>query len=231
MLYNYMINNIFLSYGVIGATLILLAASAASLSADADPWRTSIDAAKKERFIPVELWSGAQWDGGRDLAMKSVDATYGYRKTVYLIKGPLEWKHPATGDIYTVYERLNPGAGDKKQLFTINPEKSGLGRLYDARVQHGLRTFSGGLKFPLGVWKEGETRKLEYRYFADTRESKRTKTLSLRRVDFAFGGARHCIDFDWTLTDSGQKVIDRNNYIYCPGRSMVGEGWSYRSPG
>jgi hypothetical protein len=218
---------------IILSAAAILFADALSLSAraaDADPWQASIDAAKKERFIPVELWSGVQWDGGRDLSMKSVDATYGYRKTVYIIKGPVEWKHPVTGDTYTVYERLNPGSGDKKQLFAVNPEKSGLGRVYDARVAFGLRTFSGGLKFPLGTWKEGETRKLEYRHFADTRESKRTETLTLRRIDFAHGGTQHCIDFDWTLTDGGQKMIDRNNYIYCPGRSMVGEGWSYRSP-
>lgn len=224
-----MLNNIFLSYGGIGVTLFLLAASAASWSADVDHWRASVDSAKKERFIPVELWTGAQWDGGRDLAMKSVDATYNHRKTVFHIKGPLEWKHPVTGDTYTVYDRLNAGAGDKKQLFTINPEKSGLGRVYDARVQFGLRTFSGGLKFPLGVWKEGETRVYTYRHFAETRETKRTETLTLRHIDFAHDGAQHCIDFDWKLTE-GDKVLDRNNYIYCPGRSMVGEGWKFRSP-
>jgi len=225
-----MINNIFSSYRAIGAALFLVAASAPSWSADADPWQASIDSAKKERFIPVELWTGAPWDGGRDLAMKTVEATYGYRKTVYLIKGPLAWKHPVTGETCTVYERLNPGGGDKKQLFAINPEKSGLGRVYDARVAFGLRMFSGGLKFPLGVWKEGETRKFEYRHFSDTRESKRMETLTLRRVDFEYGGAQHCIDFDWTLTDGGRKTIDRNNYIYCPGRSMVSAGWNYRSP-
>jgi hypothetical protein len=220
----------FIIFSAAGTILLAAGLNMSARAADADPWQPSIDAAKKERFIPVELWTGAQWDGGRELAMKSVDGTYNHRKTVYLIKGPVEWKHPVTGDTYSVYERLNPGAGDKKQLFTVNPEKSGLGRVYDARPEFGLRTFSGGLKFPLGIWKEGETRKLEYRHFADTRESKRTETLTLRRIDFAYGGAQHCIDFDWALTDGRQKVIDRNNYIYCPGRSMVGEGWSYRSP-
>jgi hypothetical protein len=219
----------------VGGTLLLSAGhSSSARAAQADPWQASIDAAKKERFIPVELWTGAQWDGGRELAMKGVDATYGYRKIVYLIKGPVEWKHPVTGATYQVYERLNPGSGDKKQLFTVNEEKSGLGRVYDTRVQFGLRTFTGGLKFPLGVWKEGETRVYSYRHFSDKRddqrETTRTEALTLRRIDFAYGGAQHCIDFDWKLTGEGEKVIDRNNYIYCPGRSMAGEGWRYRSP-
>lgn len=213
------------------ATLLsTLCACAQVGSTAADPWEASIDKVRKERFIPVELWTGAAWDGGRDLAMRSVDATYSHRKTVYLIRGPQEWKHPVTGETCAVYERANPGGGDKKQLFAVNAEKSGLGRVYDARAELGLRTFSGGLKFPLGLWKEGETRKLAYRHFSGKGESKREETLTLRRVDLAHGGAQHCIDFDWKLTDGGEKVIDRNNYIYCPGRSMVGEGWRYRLP-
>src|SRR5262245_30091868 len=103
---------------IINTFLLLMAAAGVggAWGSGADHWQDSIDAAKKERFIPVELWTGAQWDGGRELAMKSVDGTYSHRKTVYLIKGPIEWKHPVTGVTYQVYERLNPGGGDKKQL-------------------------------------------------------------------------------------------------------------------
>ena len=42
---------------------------------------------------------------------------------------------------------------------------------------------------------------------------------------------QHCIDFDWAVTDgNGQRTFDRNNYVYCPGKSMAGEGLKYRSP-
>ncbi len=209
----------------------MLCASALAWSADMSHWQASIDTARKERFIPVELWNGGQWDGKRDLAMNSIDGSYSHRRTVFHIKGPMDWKHPETGETYRVYERLNPGAGLKKQLFAINPEKSGLGRVYDARPGLGLRTLTGGLKFPLGLWKEGETRKFVYRHFADSGVSMRMETLTLRRIDFVYQGTPHCIDFDWTMTDAdGPNTYDRDNYIYCPGKSMVGEGWQYRSP-
>jgi hypothetical protein len=47
----------------------------------------------KERYIPVELWAGAEWDGKKELKMPKVDGNYRHRSQ-YQIKGPTEWKHP-----------------------------------------------------------------------------------------------------------------------------------------
>ena len=79
---------------------------------------------------------------------------------------PTEWKHPMTGETLLVYERTNQERdGVKSQLFAMNEEKTGLGRVYDSRTEFGVRTFSGGLKFPLGYWKQGETKQVvETRY-------------------------------------------------------------------
>src|SRR2546427_8067108 len=128
--------------------------STSALALDIKAWEESTNPETKERYIPVELWAGAEWDGKRELKTPKVDANYRHRES-YQIKGPTEWKHPVIGETYLVYERLNPGrrAGDAKwQLFAINQEQNGLGRVYDSRPDLGTRTFSGGLKFPLGNW-------------------------------------------------------------------------------
>jgi hypothetical protein len=193
---------------------------------DIIPWEDSTNPETKERYIPVELWSGAEWDGNREFKMPKVDANYRHRES-YQIKGPTEWKHPVTGQTYLVYERLNPGrrAGDAKwQLFAINQEQNGLGRVYDSRPDLGTRTVSGGLKFPLGVWKEGETRNFAYKRYEKERQSDRAESITIKQIDFAFQNMPHCLEFYWAETErDGRKIIDHHTYIYCPGKSMVSE--------
>jgi hypothetical protein len=190
-----------------------------AVALDLKPWASSINPETEERYIPVELWSGAEWDGKREFKMPKVDATYRHR-SAYRIKGPLEWKHPKTGGVFAVYERINPGRdGDKSQIFTINDDRSGLGRLFDGRPGRDTRTYSGGLKFPLGLWKEGETRRFVYRVWAQT-ETQRTETITITKVDFAFEGNSHCLEFNWAAKDV-KRTYDRHTYVYCPGKSMV----------
>jgi hypothetical protein len=50
-------------------------------------WEASINPQSKERYIPVELWAGADWDGKRELKMPPVDGTYRHRTSTYYIKG------------------------------------------------------------------------------------------------------------------------------------------------
>jgi len=201
-------------------------ASAHGWPLDLKAWDESVNPETKERYVPVELWSGAEWDGRRELKMVNVDASYRHSES-YRIKGPMEWKHPVIGDMYLVYERLNPGrrAGDAKwQLFAVNQEQSGLGRIYDTRPDLGTRTFSGGLKFPLGVWREGETRKFLYKRYENARQSDRAETITIKQIDFVFQNVPHCLQFYWAETErDGRKIFDHHTYIYCPGKSMVSE--------
>lgn len=207
------------------AGLIALAAAPA-FALDTTAWESSITPDRKERYIPVDLWSGAEWDGNRELKMPKVDANYRHRES-FQIKGPTEWKHPVLGETYLVYERLNPGrrASDAKwQLFAINQERSGLGRVYDSRPDLGTRTFSGGLKFPLGNWKEGETRTFAYKRYDKARQSDRAELITIKQIAFTFQNMPHCLEFYWAETESdGRKIIDHHTYIYCPGKSMVSE--------
>ena len=198
--------------------------SAPAVAADIKVWEESVNRETKERYIPVELWAGAEWDGQKELKMPQVDGTYRHRKATYQIKGPMEWQHPTMGQKFLVYERINPGKdGVKWQLFTINQDKNGLGRLYDGRPGRDGRLSSGGLKFPLGLWKEGETRKFVYQVWG-SREAERIESITIQQIDFVFQGSSHCLEFYWTATSrSGGTVYDRQTYIYCPGKSMVSQ--------
>jgi hypothetical protein len=145
---------------------LMTSLSASALALDIRAWEGSINPGTKERYVPVELWAGAEWDGKKELQMPQVDGTYRHRKA------PIEWEHPTLGQKFLVYERINPGKdGVKLQLFTINQDQNGLGRLYDGRPGRDGRLSSGGLKFPLGLCKEGETRKFVYQVWAPGRRS------------------------------------------------------------
>lgn len=193
-------------------------------AADINTWQASINSQTKERYIPVELWAGTDWDGNRELKTPKADSTFRHRSQ-YQLKGPMEWEHPVMGQTFIVYERINPGRdGVKLQRFTINQEKNGLGRVYDARPGLGTRMFSGGLKFPLGQWKEGETRKFLHKHYEGSRVADRAETITIKQIDFQFQQSSHCLEFFWTATDrDGKRFYDRQTYIYCPGKSMVSQ--------
>src|SRR5437867_5739419 len=206
--------------------MVLTAVAATSVSpADMKAWELSINSQTKERYIPVELWAGAAWDGKTELKMPAVDSTYHHRRAQYEIKGPMEWTHPLMGQTFVVYERINPGRNCVKlQRFTINKEKSGLGRVYDARPGLGTRMFSGGLKFPLGTWKEDETRKFLYKHYEGSRVADRAESITIKQINFQFQQNSHCLEFYWTATDRDEKrFYDRQTYIYCPAMNMVSQ--------
>jgi len=207
-------------------SLVLLLAGSPVAAAESNVWEASINPQTKERYIPVELWAGAEWDGKRELKMPPVDGTYRHRTSTYYIKGPTDWKHPVTGQTAPVYERINPDKNrseDKTQLFTINQDQTGLGRLFDGRPGRDTRTYSGGLKFPLGLWKEGESKSFTYKVW-DTSVTERVETITVQRIDFSYQGTPHCLEIYWSAADrTGRKTYDRHTYIYCPGKSMVSQ--------
>lgn len=201
---------------------VLALPSAPAVAVDMKVWEESINRETKERYIPVELWAGTEWDGKKELKMPKVEGTYRHRTATYQIKGPTEWKHPKTGQTHVVYERINPSKdGDKWQIFTVNEDQTGLGRLFDGRPGRDTRTYSGGLKFPLGLWKEGESKSFVYKVW-DSRETQRTETITIKQNDFAFQGTPHCLEFYWAATDR-KTTFDRHTYIYCPGKSMANQ--------
>ena len=59
--------------------LLLVAGLTSGATADQSPWDSSIDTGTKARFIPVELWTGAEWDGTKELKMSNAETRFGDR--------------------------------------------------------------------------------------------------------------------------------------------------------
>jgi hypothetical protein len=202
--------------------ILLAAGLSAGAPVDQSLWDSSIDAVSQARFIPVELWTGAEWDGKKELKMSNAETRFGDRLNKD-IKGPIEWKHPMTGATLVVYERTNQERdGVKSQLFAMNEEKTGLGRVYDSRTELGMRTFSGGLKFPLGYWKQGETKQVVETRYEGSRIETRIESIKITQLDFTYRETPHCLEFEWIYQESRRaKIIDHQTYTYCPNQGMV----------
>lgn len=102
------------------ATLLLVALLALAGAAHADDWsawQRAYDPATRTRFIPVELWTGAPWDGTQEIRMAPAALEFGQRRDKS-IKGPKRWNG------IQVYERLNR---DKVQRFAIRDDRTGFG--------------------------------------------------------------------------------------------------------
>ena len=118
------------------------------------PW--AINKELDSRFIPVEMWTGGEWSGEKQLAMKPVETVFGSREHKS-INGPMAWVHPITGESLQVYERVNDTKkGIKRQLFALSKDKRGLAKVYDERPGSPVRIFSTqAVMFPIGWWRRG----------------------------------------------------------------------------
>ncbi len=175
------------------------------------PWAASYDAASRTRFIPVELWTGAEWSGKRELRLERANLVFG-KKSEKRITGPVAWTRPGTGEVLQVYERVNRG---KKQLFALSSRDDGLGRVYDSRYE---RDCVDEVKFPLGLWKEGEKRVFEVS--CNGGSTRRKIELTIERLDFVHEGVPHSLQFHWVV-DGGKGRGTNMRYIYSPGKGLV----------
>jgi len=185
-------------------------------------WDKAYNSSTKERFIPVELFTGLKWDGEHELILKkattsasSCDPVTGGRCTTYDITGPFKTEKNNTkiawvGNEIPYYRRIfsTRRMGEVESLFTINNSKDGLVRIYDKRKQWGARTYDGlGSKFPLGYWKQGEVR---------TYPSRRPTRIEIIELN----GPNHCLTFRWVI-GTGKKRNSDNNYTFCPERGFT----------
>ena len=186
------------------------------------------DSQTKERFIPVELFTGAKWDGKHELKLREVStstcASYNGRPCGnFNITGPFKTESNDTkiewaGDEVSYYRRTFtiPHRGEVVSFFTINNSKDGLVRIYDKREQWGTRTYNGlGSKFPLGYWKQGEVR---------TYPSRRPTRIEIIELD----GPDHCLTFRWVI-GLGKKRNQDNNYTFCPDRGLTNITSNYKN--
>ena len=166
-----------------------------------------------ERFIPLELFTGAEIRSDNEIKFTKANLVFGDKKRKK-ITGPEDWEHPNTGEKLKVYKRTRKGKSDlKTQLFTITNDGQCIGRVWDSR--RGGRVIKNGCKFPLGVWKEGETRTFLGSSGGKTRKIE-LKILKLGKKQ------KDSIKFNWKLYDGSGKLMDNNDYTFSPGKAMSG---------
>ena len=164
-----------------------------------------------ERFIPLELFTGGEIREDKEIKFTNINLVFGEKKRKKIV-GPEDWKNPQTGETIKVYKRTRKGqSGIKTQLFTVTNDGQCIGRVWDSR--RGGRVIKNGCKFPLGVWKEGETRSFEGSSGGKPRKIELT-ILKLGKKQ------KDKVKFNWKLYDGSGKLMDDNDYTFSPGKAM-----------
>ena len=195
----------------LSVVVVMLPFAGKSYAADYSHWAASYDPTTNTRFIPIELWTGGEWNGSRELRMTPASLSFGKRGDKH-VSGPVAWKRPGSGETIQVYERDNRG---KKQLFALSSRGDGLGRVYDSRY---ARDCVDEVKFPLGLWKEGERRVFDVS--CNNGSLRRRIVLTIEKLDFIHEGVPHSLQFHWVV-DGGRARGTNMHYIYSPGRGLT----------
>jgi len=185
-------------------------------------WQDSVNRQAGTRFIPLALWSGGTWTGEQNVIPKPADFTFGKRNHKH-IEGPFQWNHPISGETLWVYERINETTrGTKRQLFTVNPEGTGLAKVFDERPGQPTRYFStNAVLFPLGRWGKGEKRWFRFQEYVDGKTYERTAMVYMRRLNFTYKKVDYAMKYDWIMEDAEQNILFHERFIYGPGQSLM----------
>ena len=171
-----------------------------------------IPVSANERFIPLELFTGGEIRNDTEIKFTKANKRFGEKGRKKIV-GPEDWKNPQTGEIIKVYKRTRKGqSGLKTQLFTVTNDGECIGRVWDSR--RGGKVIENGCKFPLGVWKEGETRSFK----GASGGTPRTIELTIKKLSMK---KKHKVTFNWKLYNSSGKLIDDNDYTFSQGRAMT----------
>ena len=170
-----------------------------------------------ERFIPMELWLGGKITGSNDITFPKTSFSFGYKKK-HSIQGPINWKNPRTGNTVKVYDRSRYSRKSGKvvkQLWTVTNNNQCLGRVFDNRRNKFIKN---GCKFPLGNWKEKESRS----FTSDNYDSGRGNYQRVQTIKIIELGKdeKSCLKFRWILTQKSS-TIDDNTYEYCHREGLV----------
>jgi hypothetical protein len=189
-------------------------------------WDAAYDASTGTRFIPTQLVVPAVWDGARRLDMPAISFT---QPSETYWHGPVAWQNPYSGETLQVYDRRrsNKREGDVFQKMALRAEGDGFGRVYDSRFGGGM-VCSGEVKFPVGVWRQGEVRRFDYDCLTTVRGKpitrRRASIVTVEAIDYVCGDVPHCFSFRWKHIDPAtDEVLDHRNYIFVPGRGLSGE--------
>ena len=173
-------------------------------------WITPVSA--DERFIPLELFTGGEMREDTEIKFTSANLVFGKKKRKKII-GPENWTNPQNGETIKVYKRTRKSqSGIKTQLFTVTNDGQCIGRVWDSR--RGGRVIKNGCKFPLGVWKKGDTRSFKGASGGKPRKIE----LTILKLGKKQGDK---VKFNWKLYDGSGKLMDDNDYTFFPGKAMT----------
>lgn len=104
----------------------------------------------------------------------------------------------------------------------MRDDLAAIGRVADSRF--GITACDQEAKYPLGAWRQGESRSFDYRCWYGDKMRAMVTTLTTHEIDFAYGGREHCLKEEWTLrARDDPRLLDHRIYIFAPGRGMVRE--------
>ena len=187
---------------------------------DRAPWDAAYDAARGTRFVPLELVLPHPWDGARAFVERPAKFVEASGESW---SGPVADRDAETDLPIAAYlrERRDRVDGEVVQRFALRKEGDGFGRVYDSRF--GGIACSGEIKFPLGLWKEGEVRRNEFTCRGPGgRATRRVNTIAIERLDFPCRGVEHCLQFRWLHEMEGRGApLDHRRYVLAPGLGLV----------
>jgi len=178
-------------------------------------WDAAYDAASAQRFIPTQLVVPGVWGGARTADSPPGNFIDGGGDRW---SGPTDDAEPLTGRKILSYgrERTNRREGTVVQRFALREQGDGIGRIRDSRF--GGLECAGEIKFPLGLWREGETRRNEYHCaIKGGPPERRVNTITIEKIDFPCRGVPHCLQFTWTHESERLGKLDDRRYVFAPG--------------
>jgi len=182
-------------------------------------WDAAYDPSTGERFIPAQLVVPGVWNGARSIDTPAANFVDGGGDRW---SGPADDTEPLTGRRIVSYgrERTNRREGTVLQHFAVREQGDGIGRIRDSRF--GGLECAGEIKFPLGLWREGETRHNRHQCTTKGRPPEtRVNTITIEKVDFPCAGVEHCLQFTWVHEGEGRGKLDDRRYIVAPGIGTV----------
>jgi len=196
---------------------MLIALALQACSHQAEPSGTVVQARQvTSRYITPALWSGAELSSPTGLP--AIDITSG----PVTIRGPSTIRDPATGEPIQAYERTAiVDGGLRRQFLGVTQNGAGLGRVSDIRSGMPERHFIGDVVFPLGFWRQDETRNFEATEITLIGPALRLITLEILDLDLVHDGVPHSLSYRLTIRDEARRVLACERSVYSPGRGLV----------
>jgi hypothetical protein len=177
-----------------------------------------------ERYIPLQLIIGDRWNGEQTITYPSGRFVEGARDTAPSIwVGPKQWVHPKTGRTLAVYARGRDGRNAAEQIFAVRDDQAAIGRVADSRF--GITACDQEAKYPLGLWKQRETRTFDSTCWYGNKVQAKVTAITIQELDYTCYGQEHCLRIEWILRDKGNESanIDHRVYDFAPNLGMVHE--------